>query len=92
MKIYFYADLQMTSTDLCLLERFQRVFDGRGRIVPNDVDPEKYPGRRSRWHYGVTRRSDIEFIIKKMRPWLSLPKLSDAEDALRPRDAVVEIP
>src|SRR3954447_7246537 len=61
--------IQVTNTDLSLLEKLQQIF-GYGRIVTNNVDPVRYPGRKPRWHFSVAKASEIERIINNLWPYL----------------------
>jgi hypothetical protein len=71
--------LEVTQSDLEVLERFQAIF-GVGKIYPRrNLGPL---GRRPMWGYMVQRREHVEWIVGHLRPWLSKRKRQQADAAL----------
>jgi hypothetical protein len=65
----------MHSTDLDVLERFQRVV-GVGKIGK----AEAVPGRKPIWQWYVYRRADIVALLDRMEPQLGARRLEQAAE------------
>lgn len=79
---YKYVFIQMTNTDIGLLNRFKEIANA-GSIVSNDMDPVTHPNCKPRWHYSIWNKEIIAHVIQHMWPYLGEFKRHQALNAIQ---------
>ncbi|SRR6266540_4508168 len=75
-----YPSVSIVSTDLDVLEEFQRIV-GFGKIYT--VNPTVWkPQWRQRWHWQVNACADVRIVIELLLPWMRMRRHAKALEVL----------
>ena len=84
-KRYKAVSIQITSTDLDVLQRFANVFGG-GHFY----DATRYHGRKQAWNYYISKRAEVRKVLNRMLPFLGERRACKALDAFDRLDGCYE--